>query len=80
MAFHPRGIVTLTDCVVSLWIGIMRASIAHIVCGWFGRPMSHESENETNVFRISTNAACGADPDTRTILAGTSSPRSADIR
>ena len=35
MAFHPRGIVTLTDCVVSLWIGIMRASIAHIVCGWF---------------------------------------------
>src|SRR5437667_6672329 len=25
MAFHPRGIVTLTDCVVSLWIGIMRA-------------------------------------------------------
>src|SRR5438093_9397419 len=35
MAFHPRGIVTLTDYVVSLWIGIMRASIAHIVCGWF---------------------------------------------
>ncbi len=52
MAFHPRGIVTLTDCVVSLWIGIMRASIAHIVCGWFGRPMSHESESETNVLNL----------------------------